>query len=391
MRIRGIAAALCAVLLLGGVCAGAAEAEDGAVPALGPENQAVSAVLVDADSGRVLYEKNAHERRLIASITKLMTALVAVESSPDLSVTVKVKGEWLSGAEGSSIYLEAEEELTLETLLYGMLLESGNDAAQAVAGFCAGDVETFVEWMNLRAEDLGMADSHFANPSGLNAEEHYSSAYDMALCAMACMDNAVIARIVGTKSVTVGTRTFVNHNKLLNMYDGCIGLKTGYTELAGRTLVSCAERDGERLIAVTLTDPDDWDDHMALYDYGFAAYDRRELCVKGQTVRTLPVSGSLVRFVGVAPIAGMTYPLKEDEEVTVVLDLPVRVDAPVQEGGIAGKMEFYLGRTRLGSTYLVYTRPVYSDLFSRYTLLDRILELVRGKEQAAMGVLLRKH
>lgn len=377
MRKR-VAAAVCAALLVGVCGAEAAQVENGAV----------SAILMEAESGRVLYEKNAHEQRHIASITKLLTALVAVESTPDLSQTVKVEREWLSGAEGSSIYLAVGEELTLEALLYGLLLESGNDAAQVVAAFCAGDVETFMEWMNLRAEDLGMADSHFVNPSGLTAEGHYSTAYDMALCAVACMENETVAKIVGTKSATFGTRTFTNHNKLLGTYDGCVGMKTGYTELAGRTLVTCVERDGMRLIAVTLSDRQDWEDHKALYDYGFSAYTWERLCEKDKTVRTLPVTGSLVRFVGVAPMTELYYPLAEGEEASVFLELPDQVAAPIQAGGIAGRMEFYLGQTRLGGVYLTYTGTVDRNIFFQRTLMERIREMMQGESAGVMGVFL---
>ena len=149
-----------------------------AAGAAGPGTSASSAILVDAGSGRVLYAQNIHEKRLIASITKLMTALVAVESHPDISETVTVKPEW-TGAEGSSMYLKAGERLSLEGLLYGLLLSSGNDAAVAIAGYCAGDVETFVDWMNQKAGELGMEDTHFANPNGLNDEAHYSTAYEI--------------------------------------------------------------------------------------------------------------------------------------------------------------------------------------------------------------------
>lgn len=367
-------AALCAGLVLLW-CAGGAQAAE-------VDNGAVCAILVEADSGRVLYEKNAHERRDIASITKLLTALVAVESSPDLSRVVTVEGAWLNGAEGSSIYLAAGEQLTLETLLYGMLLESGNDAAQAVAGCCAGDVETFVEWMNLRAKDLGMEDSHFTNPSGLSDEEHYSTAYDMAQCARACMGNETVAKIVGARSITLEGRTFVNHNKLLDMYDGCVGMKTGYTRKAGRTLVSCAQRDGMRLIAVTLSDGNDWEDHMALYDYGFSTYARRPLGAPEERY-ALPVTGSLVRFVPVQPIICPSYPLAEGETVTAVPDLPRSVEAPVQEGGIAGKVDYYVGQTCVGSVYLIYARSVNSDVFGGRTLAERILNVIRGGPESA--------
>lgn len=373
-----VASALCCTILLGmNVCADAAEVE----------NSAASAVLMDAASGRVLYEKNAHEPRLIASITKLMTALVAVETTPDLSEVVTVQAEWLAGAEGSSIYLAAGDQLTLETLLYGMLLESGNDAAQVVACYCGGDLETFVGWMNDWAEQLGMTQSRFANPSGLNEEGHYSTAFDMALCAAACMENETIARIVATKSITLEGRTFTNHNKLLSLCEGCVGLKTGYTELAGRTLVSCVERDGRRLIAVTLSDRNDWEDHIALYEYGFAAYQQQELCRAEETFRTLPVTGSLVRFVAVAPAATLTYPLAEGETITTQVELPEVIEAPVDRGGIAGQLSFYLGERKIGTTYLVYQQTVSSNLFTRWPLLERILGIFGQTAQTVLGAL----
>ena len=373
-----VASALCCAILLGmNVCADAAEVE----------NSAASAVLMDAASGRVLYEKNAHEPRLIASITKLMTALVAVETTPDLSEVVTVQAEWLAGAEGSSIYLAAGDQLTLETLLYGMLLESGNDAAQVVACYCGGDLETFVGWMNDWAEQLGMTQSRFANPSGLNDEGHYSTAFDMALCAAACMENETIARIVATKSITLEGRTFTNHNKLLSLREGCVGLKTGYTELAGRTLVSCVERDGRRLIAVTLSDRNDWEDHIALYEYGFAAYQQQELCRAEETFRTLPVTGSLVRFVAVAPAATLTYPLAEGETIPTQVELPEVIEAPVDRGGIAGQLSFYLGERKIGTTYLVYQQTVSSNLFTRRPLLERILGIFGQTAQTVLGAL----
>lgn len=376
MKKRVLPAILAAALLLSIETAKAAEVE----------TSAASAVLMDAFSGRVLYEKNAHEPRLIASITKLMTALVAVRVHPDLSDVVTVEAQWLVGAEGSSIYLSPGEQLTLEELLYGMLLESGNDAAQAAACFCAGDLETFAQWMNECAADLGMKNSSFSNPSGLNAEDHYSTAYDMALCAAACMENEAIAQMVGSVSATFGDRTYYNHNRLLSLYEGCVGMKTGYTQLAGRTLVSCAERDGQRLIAVTLSAPNDWNDHMALYDHGFSHYEVRELCAAGQTVRMLPVTGSLVRFVEVQSLASLSYPLAEDEQVETVIRLPDQTAAPVVEGSIAGSMEFYLDGALIGSTYLVYAASVDSNLFAQRSLIQRAAEWLRGETAAFLPI-----
>jgi len=258
-----------------------------------PGISAKSAVLLDADSGRVLYSVNKDEPRLIASITKLMTALVALESGHKLDEVVSIQQEW-TGIEGSSLYLKPGEEIRLETLLYGLLLRSGNDAAHAVAEYCAGGMDAFVHAMNKKAADLGMMHTSFANPSGLNAEDHFSSAYDMALLARACLQNQTMRKMVSTRSITLENRIFTNHNKLLWQYDGCIGLKTGYTEKAGRTLVSAAERDGMTLICVTLSDPNDWQDHAALFDYGFANFKRHTLVRAGELLCALPTPNSLV-------------------------------------------------------------------------------------------------
>lgn len=229
------------------------------------EVSAAAAVLMDADSGRLLYEKNGEKRMLIASTTKLMTALVALEQG-GLQQEITVTGGHM--AEGSSMYLRPGEKLTLETLLYGLLLSSGNDAALAVTE-CMGGAVPFVARMNEKAAELGMENTHFANPNGLDDEAHYSTAEDMAKLAAAAMDDPVLRRVASTKTARIGGRTLTNHNKLLSRVEGCVGLKTGYTKAAGRTLVSCAERDGVRLVAVTLQDGDDWNDHASLYEQGF--------------------------------------------------------------------------------------------------------------------------
>lgn len=229
------------------------------------EVSATAAVLMDADMGQVLYEKNGDRQMLIASTTKIMTALVVLEhAAPDDVITVTPDHM----AEGSSMYLRAGETVRVEELLYGLLLCSGNDAALALTE-CAGGLTPFVALMNEKAAALGMAHTSFANPNGLDADGHYSTARDMAVLAAAAVENPTFRRICSSRSVTIGQRTMENHNRLLRQVEGCIGLKTGYTRAAGRTLVSCAERDGCRLVAVTLQDGNDWADHAALYDYGF--------------------------------------------------------------------------------------------------------------------------
>ena len=223
---------------------------------------ATSAILMDVESGRVLYEQNADAQMLIASTTKILTALVAIREG-NLSDIVTVTQE-AAATEGSSMYLEAGEKLTLETLLYGLLLCSGNDAAVAIADHIGGSQEGFAQMMNETAQEIGMENSSFANPNGLDHEQHYSTARDMALLACVAVENETLVRIASTRSVTTGGRTMTNHNKLLSYVDGCIGLKTGYTRAAGRTLVSCAERNGQRLVAVTLQDGNDWADHQKI-------------------------------------------------------------------------------------------------------------------------------
>ena len=348
---RLYAAVLCAALLYP-ACS--------AAPLVPPTVSAQSAILVDAESGRVLYEKDMDSQRLIASTTKLMTALVAVESTADLSQIVTIEREDTL-TEGSSLYLKAGEKLSLEELLYGMLLRSGNDAALAVARHCGGSVAAFVDRMNEKAQELGMTNSHFENPNGLNADGHGSTAADMARLGIACMDNETVAKIVGTKSVTFGTRTFVNHNKLLDQYEGCVGMKTGFTKLAGRTLVSAARRDGQLLVCVTLNDPDDWKDHAALFDYGFAAYPRQVLCTRDRVLDALPVDGGLVRFVSVRTASDVYYPLSEEETVRAELELPDRVETPVDADVVAGNLAFYVRGEKVGETPLVYTAAVRRD------------------------------
>ena len=339
--------------------------------AAAPDISAQAAVLMDAGSGRVLYTHNADEERPIASITKLMTALVAVESVPDLDVKVRVRREW-TGERGSSMYLTPGEELTLRELLYGLLLASGNDAALAVAGACAGDVDTFVDWMNQRAADIGMTHTHFSNPNGLQDEGNYSTARDMARLARVFLEHDVLREIAATKSITVAGRSLVNHNKLLWRYEGCIGLKTGYTDRAGRTLVSAAERDGQTLIAVTLFDRDDWADHAALLDYGFARFPSHLLARAGKEFTRIPVEGSLSRFVPVVTYRDVSYPLTGEERVRVKVILPDRVEAPVEQGAIAGELQFSVDGMPVGSTYLLYGRDVKEDRSRKESLFERL-------------------
>ena len=224
-----------------------------------PQVSAQSAVVLHMDSGEILYEKNAREQRAMASTTKIMTALLTLEAAALENPEVEITQEMVL-VEGSSMGLRAGDRLTLRDLAAGMLLASGNDAANAAAIAVGGSVEKFVARMNQRAGELDLSDTHFETPSGLDGENHYSTALDMAKLGIAAMSNPDFAEIAGSQSMQVRflspekTVTYQNHNKLLGRYEGCTGVKTGFTKKAGRCLVSAAERDGVRLVAVTLQD-----------------------------------------------------------------------------------------------------------------------------------------
>ncbi len=355
-------------------------------PARALGTNAASAILMDAESGRVLYEYDAHKPRLIASTTKLMTALVAVEQTDDLDEVVTVKGEWL-GSEGSSIYLKAGEEITLRALLYGLLLQSGNDAAMVIACHVAGSEADFVALMNEKAAALGMKNSSFANPSGLNDDDHYSAAYDMALLAQACLANGTVAEICATQSITVGTRTFVNHNKLLRRYEGCVGMKTGFTEKAGRTLVSAATRDGQTLICVTLNDGDDWNDHTKLLDYGFATFPRQVLCRQGEVLGSVAVEGSLIPTMPVVTQGELGYPLTEAEKAVMEAEILQSASAPIAPGVQLGELRWRLNGKVIAQMPLVSQSDAGLDVRQPLTLWEKVRTLFGGEADVFSPVL----
>ncbi len=283
-----------------------------------PKTSAKCSVLIDADTGAVLFAENENKQALIASTTKIMTAVVVLEHcEPDREFVVPVEA---TGIEGSSMYLQAGECLTIRDLLYGLLLQSGNDAAVALALACSDSVDEFVALMNVQAQKLGMENSHFENPNGLDGETHYSSALDLAKLTQYAMKNEEFAKIVATKNKQIGSRYLRNHNRLLWSVEGCIGVKTGFTKAAGRTLVTAATRNGRNLIAVTLCDGNDWQDHAALYDYGFSQYEEGIAIKKGEAVAELALmDGTTCRL-----LAGedVSFPLLKGEELSVVPAYP---------------------------------------------------------------------
>ena len=332
--------------------------------AAGPEVSAQSAVVLTADTGTVLFEKDGHTPRPVASTTKIMTALLALEAAQEQGDPLVDITQEMVAVEGSSMGLQAGDSISLTGLAAGMLLASGNDAANAAALYLDGSLESFAARMNQRAAALGMEDTHFVTPSGLDGEDaqglgHLSTAYDMALLARAALEDQAFRQLCSSPSLAVEFAepvkrvTYTNHNKLLTQYQGCVGVKTGFTKEAGRCLVSAAERDGALLIAVTLNAPNDWQDHTALLDYGFSQVEPYQLA--GGDVRlTVPVVGSPVEVVSLRGSNGgeVTLPLGQGAQVERVVHAPKFLYAPVEAGEQVGKICWYLEGQLLGSAPL---------------------------------------
>ena len=293
-------------------------------------------ILMDAATGRILWQQNAHEQSLVASTTKIMTCLLIVENCA-LEEMVNVPDEAV-GVEGSSLYLKEGETLPVSELLYGMMLHSGNDAAAALAVHCGGSMEEFVDMMNRKASDLGMNDTLFANPHGLDHKDHYSTAYDLALLTQYAMKNSVFAQIVASKTAVFSERSFTNHNKLLWQYEGAVGVKTGYTRSAGRILVSAANRNGRSLIAVTISAPNDWQDHKRLLNYGFSDISEKTLLQAGDTLANVPVLCGDSSLAQVVLREDLVFPVRDSEAIGFRCDLPVFVFAPITRDGLAGRL-----------------------------------------------------
>lgn len=310
-----------------------------------------------------LYEKDSRTARPMASTTKLMTALLASQTlSPDAVVTVPAAA---LPVEGSQVGLMAGDAATVRDLMAGLLLSSGNDAANALALLMADSLPDFAVQMNVQAARLGMTDSHFVTPSGLDAEGHGASARDMALLGAAVLREPVAAGLCAAKtaSVTIGGRhmTLSNHNKLLKLYDGCIGMKTGFTKKSGRCLVSAVTRDGVTLVIATLNGGDYWNDHMALYDYAFSLVERRELPAAAPD--TCPVAGGVCPAVRLTAELPPAVVLRRGATISTAVELPRFVWAPVPSGAVLGRVRYTAGDRLLAAVELraadaVAARPV---------------------------------
>lgn len=330
-------------------------------------------VLMDPISGRILLEKNSQDKMAMASTTKIMTAIIALEKG-DLRSLIKVSPRAVSIG-GSSFYLRPGEVLTLEDMLYGLLLPSGNDAAVAIAEHIGGTEEKFVKMMNQKALELGALDTHFANPHGLDHPEHYTTARDLAIISRYAWKHNKFREIVQTKTKEIKygdfTRQISSTNRLLWEFNGADGIKTGYTGKAGRCLVATAKNNGFRLISVVLGSQNHFEESKKLLDYGFKNYKLTNIILKNNYFATVDVEKGVFQKVDLVAKDSIILPMKEDENVDFKLIVPEEINAPVSRGEQIGQLQIYVDDELVASTSLIASKDV--PLRKYYHILDRIL------------------
>ena len=311
------------------------------------ETSARSAILMDIDSNKILYEKNINEIRSVASISKIMTAVIAIESEKlDEEVTI---GNEINSSYGSGIYIKEGEKLKLRDLVYGLMLRSGNDAALAIAKYVGGSVDKFVEMMNEKAKKLKMTNTTFNNPSGLDQDKgNYSTAYDMAKLTSYAMKLDDYKKITSTKKYTLTTNkntyVWINKNKLLSIYKYTTGGKTGFTEIAKRTLVTTASKDNINLVVVTLNDGNDWQDHRNLFEYGFDNYTNYKILNKGKiNIYNEKYYLDYELYIN----NDFNYLLNNNEKDSLIFKYELNKQRKINNGDEVGKLNIYLGDKKI--------------------------------------------
>ena len=339
---------------------------------------ALSACLIEAESEKVIYSKNEQKCMSMASTTEIMTAILALESGIPLNKVIKIPKEAV-GVEGSSIYLREGEEIAFEALIYGLLLSSANDSAIAIAISVSENVEDFVALMNEKAAILGLSNTHFENPHGLYAKEHYTTAYDLAKLMAYCVKNEIFLNISGCYKKTVQadenlTRVMINHNRLLRTYEGMLAGKTGFTKASGRCLVTCAERDNLRLIAVTLDAPNDWQDHERLYDFGFSNYKRVNF---DSILLKIPVISGDFSQISVKSSDFSLFLSQSCGDVITQINAPRFLFARVNKGDKVGEIVYICDGKILAKVPITATVTVEKKKY-RFNVFYLIIEFIKG-------------
>ncbi len=345
---------------------------------------AKAGILMCADSGSVVWSKNEHKCLPMASTTKIMTAIIALEymlahGNKEIEITPE-----MVLVEGTSMGLMPGDILNLSDLAKGMMLCSGNDAANAISIAISGDSEKFVSLMNEKAKSLNLNNTKFCTPSGLDKNDHHSTAYDMAVLGAYAMENEEFSKIVCQKSSQIKfinpskKVTYKNHNKLLRLYENCTGIKTGFTKLAGRCLVSSAQQDGKKLVCVTLSAPNDWDDHMNLYKYGFENTILKNYNDINYT-NYLKISNGNLDKIPVGSVGDFTVNLKINEENSVIreINLPEIYNSPVEKGQVLGAITYYLNNKIIGENKIIALEQVYKIPDKKNSFFENIINFFR--------------
>lgn len=352
------------------------------------ESVSVSAqayILYCTNNEEIILSNNENLILPMASTTKLMTTIIALEQEDVKTKKVKFTEEMIT--EGSSMYLQVGECVTLYDLCVGMMMQSGNDAANATAITIGGSIEGFADIMNEKAKEIGMKNTHFVTPSGLDDEEHYSTAYDMALLMSYAMKNNSFREITKSKSMKVDflyppdkSVTYQNHNKLLSMYDCCIGGKTGYTMTAGRCLVSACEKNGLSFVCVTLNDHNDWDDHISLFDYGCENY--TSLSVDSENLPSIPVIGGEKESLSPKIDFKNNIVLSKSDAEGIVkkVYIPLFLYAPINMGDEIGKIVFENNGNIITEIPILSSEEVKTQEKPK-NIIDRIKEFLHWKEK----------
>ncbi len=335
--------------------------------------------LINAETGEVLAGENIHKRLSMASTTKIMTALILAEqNTPDKEITVTPE---MVAVEGSSMGLLSGDSVSYYELLVGMLLPSGNDAANTTAISVAGSVPDFVELMNKKAQEIGMKNTNFVTPSGLDSDEHYSTAFDMAILTRTALKNEVIREVVSKESISVTfgnppyQRRLFNHNKLLGSYEYCIGVKTGFTKKSGRCLVSAAQKDSNTVIAVTLNDPNDWQDHKQLLSYGMSQVFTEDVTAEFKS-GSLPVVGGESNFVGISSVRYLCSCTEVSKnEITSKITAVPFLYAPVSAGQSVGRVDYFYKNELIHSTDIITLADVGVSVVEK-GFLDKLWEIL---------------
>ena len=349
------------------------------ISSLAVTDTAASSVVINADTFEILYQNDAFTKRSMASTTKIMTALLLAESGR-LDEIICCTADMVT-VEGSSMGLKAGDYISARDLLYGILLMSGNDAANVCAHFLAGSTEGFAILMNSKAAELGLASTNFVTPSGLDAESHYTTAYDLAVLTAYALKNEEFAKACSSYTATVQfgdpmvKYTITNHNRLLKTYDGCIGVKTGFTKKSGRCLVTAARRDTATVIAVTLNDPNDWRDHRSLLDYGFAQLDERLFL--SETDLKIAVIGGEKKTIGVSFDKIKINCLdKNKENFDIQVSLPEYLFAPIKKGDVVGRVSIVFNGLTVTEHNIYAEEDIFCKKQTEKSFSDKIIEFI---------------